>query len=94
MAWTRRYEEAEPQRVNRWLAQNGVCSRREAEDLIARGLVSSRTVGRVRTCQLQPAALQEVERWIEQRRTAWERGLDRLGAYLADTADKDEGSST
>jgi 23S rRNA pseudouridine2604 synthase len=40
MAWTRRYEEAEPQRVNRWLAQNGVCSRREAEALIARGLVS------------------------------------------------------
>jgi 23S rRNA pseudouridine2604 synthase len=40
MAWTRRYEEAEPQRVNRWLAQNGVCSRRDAEDLIARGLVS------------------------------------------------------
>ena len=40
MAWTRRYQEAEPQRVNRWLAQNGVCSRREAEDLIARGLVS------------------------------------------------------
>jgi 23S rRNA pseudouridine2604 synthase len=40
MPWTRRYEEAEPQRVNRWLAQSGVCSRREAEDLIARGLVS------------------------------------------------------
>src|SRR5580658_6904617 len=39
MAWTRRYEEAESQRVNRWLAQSGVCSRREAEDLIARGLV-------------------------------------------------------
>lgn len=40
MAWSRRYDEAEPQRVNRWLAQNGVCSRREAEGLIARGLVS------------------------------------------------------
>jgi 23S rRNA pseudouridine2604 synthase len=40
MAWTRRYDEPEPQRVNRWLAHNGVCSRREAEDLIARGLVS------------------------------------------------------
>jgi 23S rRNA pseudouridine2604 synthase len=39
MAWTRRYDDAEPQRVNRWLAQSGVCSRREAEDLIARGLV-------------------------------------------------------
>lgn len=40
MAWSRRYDEAEPQRVNRWLAQNGVCSRREAEALIAQGLVS------------------------------------------------------
>lgn len=39
MAWTRRYDEAEPQRVNRWLAQNGVCSRREAEALIAEGRV-------------------------------------------------------
>ncbi|WP_337185292.1 pseudouridine synthase [Phenylobacterium sp.] len=40
MSWTRRYDEAEPQRVNRWLAQNGVCSRREAEALIAEGRVS------------------------------------------------------
>jgi len=40
MAWTRTYDEAEPQRVNRWLAQSGVCSRREAEGLITRGLVS------------------------------------------------------
>ena len=40
MAWSGRYEEAEPSRINRWLAQSGVCSRREAEGLIARGLVS------------------------------------------------------
>ncbi|MBV9512279.1 MAG: rRNA pseudouridine synthase [Caulobacteraceae bacterium] len=40
MAWTRRYDEAEPQRVNRWLAQAGVCSRREAEALITDGLIS------------------------------------------------------
>lgn len=40
MAWTRTYTEAEPQRVNRWLAQSGVCSRREAEGLIGQGLVS------------------------------------------------------
>ena len=40
MAWTRTYDDAEPQRVNRWLAQSGVCSRREAEALITRGLVS------------------------------------------------------
>lgn len=40
MAWTRRYDDAEPQRINKWLAQSGVCSRREAEALIAQGLVS------------------------------------------------------
>jgi len=40
MAWTRRFEEAEPQRINKWLGQSGVCSRREAEGLIERGLVS------------------------------------------------------
>jgi len=40
MAWTRRYDDPEPQRVNRWLAQSGVCSRREAEGLITQGLVS------------------------------------------------------
>jgi len=39
MAWTRRYEDPEPSRVNKWLAQQGVCSRREAEALIADGLV-------------------------------------------------------
>ncbi|MBL8551122.1 MAG: rRNA pseudouridine synthase [Hyphomonadaceae bacterium] len=39
MAYERRYDEPEPQRVNRWLAQAGVCSRREAEDLIAQGRV-------------------------------------------------------
>ena len=39
MAWTRTYDGAEPQRVNKWLAQAGVCSRREAEALIAGGLV-------------------------------------------------------
>ena len=40
MAWSRRYDDPEPQRVNRWLAQSGVCSRREAEALIAEGRVS------------------------------------------------------
>ena len=38
--------------------------------LEAAGLVSSRKVGRVRTCQLEPGALREVERWVEARRLA------------------------
>jgi 23S rRNA pseudouridine2604 synthase len=40
MAWTRRYDGEAPQRINKWLGQSGVCSRREAEGLIAEGLVS------------------------------------------------------
>ena len=40
MAWTGRYEGAEPQRVNKWLGQAGVCSRREAEGFIEAGLVA------------------------------------------------------
>jgi 23S rRNA pseudouridine2604 synthase len=40
MAWRKLYDGDEPQRVNKWLAQNGVCSRREAESLIQQGLVS------------------------------------------------------
>ena len=40
MAWTRTYDGAEPVRLNKWLGQSGVCSRREAEGLIAEGLVS------------------------------------------------------
>lgn len=39
MAWRKTYDGSEPQRVNKWLAQSGVCSRREAESLIAEGLV-------------------------------------------------------
>jgi 23S rRNA pseudouridine2604 synthase len=40
MSWTGRYDEAEPQRVNKWLGQSGVCSRREAEGFIEAGLIS------------------------------------------------------
>jgi 23S rRNA pseudouridine2604 synthase len=40
MAWRKTYDGGEAQRVNKWLASEGVCSRREAEDLIAKGLVT------------------------------------------------------
>jgi 23S rRNA pseudouridine2604 synthase len=40
MVWTKTYSGAEPLRVNKWLATEGVCSRREAEALIAKGLVT------------------------------------------------------
>lgn len=39
MSWSGTYGGAEPVRVNKWLAQSGVCSRREADELIAAGAV-------------------------------------------------------
>jgi DNA-binding transcriptional ArsR family regulator len=51
--------------------------------LQASGLVASEKVGRVRTCRIEPKALRTVEQWVSERRTAWERRFDRLGAYLA-----------
>jgi DNA-binding transcriptional ArsR family regulator len=55
--------------------------------LEASGLVRSEKVGRVRTCQVDTAALRTVERWVVERRTAWERHFDRLGEYLAEHPD-------
>jgi DNA-binding transcriptional ArsR family regulator len=51
------------------------------------GLVRTEKVGRVRTCSIEVAALQPAERWIQERRTGWERRLDRLGKYLAEETD-------
>ena len=39
MSFSRTYDGAEPTRVNKWLAQSGICSRREAETLIEAGAV-------------------------------------------------------
>jgi DNA-binding transcriptional ArsR family regulator len=48
------------------------------------GLVRSSKAGRVRTCEIAPAALQSAEQWITDRRTGWERNLDRLGDLLTE----------
>lgn len=56
--------------------------------LEASGLVRSEKVGRVRTCRMQPQALQTAEQWIAGRRSGWERRLDRLGEFLAEHPDE------
>src|ERR671935_2265915 len=56
--------------------------------LEASGLVRSDKVGRVRTCEIEPAALRPVEQWISARRSSWEDRLDRLGDYLAEGDDE------
>jgi len=55
--------------------------------LEASGLVRSEKIGRVRTCRIEPEALSMAEKWLNERRVAWMGRLDRLGEYLAETAD-------
>jgi DNA-binding transcriptional ArsR family regulator len=56
--------------------------------LEASGVVRSHKVGRVRTCEIEPIALSTAERWISERRAAWEARLDRLGELLAKGSDE------
>jgi DNA-binding transcriptional ArsR family regulator len=56
--------------------------------LEASGLVRSKKVGRVRTCEVEPTALGPVEQWISARRANWERRLDRLGDDLGESGDE------
>jgi DNA-binding transcriptional ArsR family regulator len=53
------------------------------------GLVQTEKVGRVRTCRIEPAGLSAAEQWIADRRSMWERRLDRLGDLLAEPGESD-----
>jgi DNA-binding transcriptional ArsR family regulator len=55
--------------------------------LEASGLVRTAKAGRVRTCTIQAEGLRSAEHWISDRRTTWERRLDRLGDVLAEEPD-------
>ena len=46
------------------------------------GLVRSRKHGRVRTYELRPLALTEVDTWLARQRTLWEKRLNQLDDYL------------
>jgi DNA-binding transcriptional ArsR family regulator len=46
------------------------------------GLASTQKIGRVRTCRLEMAGLEALRVWIEDRRSLWDKRLDRLAALL------------
>jgi DNA-binding transcriptional ArsR family regulator len=60
------------------------------EVLETSGLVHSEKVGRVRTCQIVPGALNQAAQWISERRTTWEHRFDRLGDLLAEPSPEQE----
>ncbi len=43
------------------------------------GLVRTEKAGRVRTCSIDPKGLAVAANWIGERRSMWEKRLDRLG---------------
>lgn len=47
------------------------------------GLIRTTKSGRVRTCHIETDGLRVAHQWINERRSLWERRLDRLGAVLA-----------
>lgn len=51
-------------------------------------LVKTEKLGRVRTCQLEPAGFNALEQWVHDHRTAWERKLDRLGEILGEEEER------
>ncbi len=48
------------------------------------GLVRTEKVGRVRSCRVDPNGIAVAAAWLEQRKTPWERRLDRPGDILKD----------
>jgi len=52
------------------------------------GLVHTEKAGRVRTCRIEPGVLSAAEHWLADRRTEWERRLDRLAQFLAEESEK------
>ena len=52
------------------------------------GLVRTEKTGRVRTCRIDPSGLNVAEQWIGERRSLWEKRLDRLGVVLSESDDK------
>lgn len=82
VSWSRTYDGAEPVRVNKWLAQAGVCSRREAEALIEAGAV-----------MIDGERVEDVGRKITagQTLTLTERGGAELGAAVSVAINKPVG---
>jgi DNA-binding transcriptional ArsR family regulator len=72
--------------LGRPLAMSLTAAVQHVQVLEASGVVRSQKIGRTRTCAIKPAALRSAESWIAERRSLWERRLDRLGDYLGDAA--------
>ena len=63
---------------------------RHLKVLEAAGLIVRRIDGTKRPCSLAPAAISEIDRWLDMLRHALERNYDRLDAVLAEMKEEEE----
>lgn len=54
------------------------------------GLVTRGRAAQWRPCKIEPAALKEVDDWLEEYRRFWNAGLDRLEEYLGELQAKEQ----
>ncbi|WP_018687865.1 ArsR/SmtB family transcription factor [Ahrensia kielensis] len=55
------------------------------------GLIESRKIGRVRTCEIKAKRLADVEKWFDEQRKIWERRYENLDSLLNElNGDKNE----
>src|SRR3954451_16962186 len=55
------------------------------------GVVRSETIGRVRTCRLEPGLMRTLDQWIAEHRAIWERPYASLSEVLDDAFPTDQG---
>jgi DNA-binding transcriptional ArsR family regulator len=53
------------------------------------GLVTSRKVGRERTCELQVGAMRTVSEWARDKEAAWNAAFDRLAAAMEEISEEE-----
>src|SRR5690606_30991011 len=54
------------------------------------GLVSTRKIGRVRTCRLGPLRMEEETAWLERYRQRWDERFDALDSVVEELTQKEE----
>jgi DNA-binding transcriptional ArsR family regulator len=55
------------------------------------GLVTTKKIGRVRTCQLGPRRLEEATAWLERYRRRWDERFDELDKVVEELTRKEKG---
>jgi DNA-binding transcriptional ArsR family regulator len=58
--------------------------KKHVDVLVHAGLVTTRKIGRVRTCQLGPQRLEEELAWLEGYRRVWDARFDELEQVVAE----------